>query len=306
MQLFVKSLRFLRNGKFLTRTLTTEQNYAQQVEAVPLSSELFEGPKTDANTAPLITMHGLFGSKQNWRGISKALTSKTDRRIYTVDARNHGDSPHTSSHSSAGMSADVSSFLSTNSLSKACLMGHSMGGRTMMHFALTYPQLTDRLIVVDISPISIPRSFYEMNRIFDAMLNIAVPSNLPMAEGRKLVKEQMKQATDSMETVDFIMLNLRKKPDTGEFVWACNVQTLHDSLPHFGNYESELQNLKPYNGPTTFICGTRSPFMSPDHWPQVLKYFPNAEIHWLDAGHLVHFEQPQKFIQIVADFLNKK
>ncbi|XP_068159464.1 sn-1-specific diacylglycerol lipase ABHD11 isoform X1 [Drosophila tropicalis] len=286
-----------------TRRYASEQE--PNLEPIVMSTDVFDGPKLDVTQPPLITMHGLFGSKQNWRGISKALSQKTNRRIYTVDARNHGDSPHTTVHSSDSMSADVVAFMEARKLEKACLMGHSMGGRTMMYFALKYPQLTDRLIVVDISPIAVPRSTNEMVRIFDAMINMTVSPSVSMSEGRKLVREQIKQATDSNETVDFIMLNLRKDPQTGVFSWACNAQLLRDFLPKFQKYGSKLSGLPPYTGPTTFICGTHSPYMKRDHWPQILELFPNASIHWLETGHLVHFEQPQQFLSIVGDFINQ-
>ncbi|XP_030381674.1 protein ABHD11-like [Scaptodrosophila lebanonensis] len=266
---------------------------------------MFESSNTDAAAVPVIIMHGIFGSKQNWRSICRSLTNKTKRRIYAVDARNHGDSPHTAIHSSEGMSADVLAYMKSIYSQKACLIGHSMGGRTMMYFALTNPQLTERLIAVDISPISIPRTFAGMNKVFTAMLKISVPPNLSLGEGRKLVMNQMKEATAYPDMVDFIMPNLRKKPDTGEFYWACNVHALRDSLPNFEKFKSLISTLPPYSGPTIFICGKNSVFVSDDHWPQILKHFPNAEIQWLDAGHMVHFEQTELFVRAVADFLNK-
>ncbi|SPP78387.1 protein ABHD11 [Drosophila guanche] len=311
--LLSKTLRFLQicrlNGKCPATSRApplwgaTQRLYASS--PIDMSFELFEGQTSDPSQAPLITMHGLFGSKQNWRGISKALVQRTNRKIYTVDARNHGESPHTSSHNSPDMSGDVRRFLETRAHPRACLMGHSMGGRTMMYFAHKYPEMTERLIVVDISPIRVPRTTGEMQRIFDAMVNISLPPELPLSEGRKLAKQQLLAATDSNETVEFIMLNLRKDPQTGAFSWACNAQLLREFLPRFHDYRSHFASLPPYKGPTTFICGTRSPYMKREDWPQILEMFPNAEIHWLDAHHLVHFDQPQQFISIVSEFLNR-
>ncbi|XP_070075268.1 sn-1-specific diacylglycerol lipase ABHD11 isoform X2 [Drosophila takahashii] len=166
------------------------------------------------------------------------------------------------------------------------------------------PELVERLIVVDISPISVPRSTGEMTQIFDAMVSLDLSPTLSMSEGRKIAREKLLKATED-ETVDFIMLNLRKDPKTGVFSWACNARVLRDFLTRFDNYQSNLEKLPPYTGPTTFICGSRSPYMRREQWPQIVEMFPNSEIHWLEAGHLVHFEQPQEFLTLVSEFLNR-
>ncbi|EDV92051.1 protein ABHD11 [Drosophila grimshawi] len=284
--------------------LQQRRHYAEHVPAIAMAHEQFDGPTPDATRQPLITMHGLFGSKQNWRSVSKALAKQTNRRVYTVDLRNHGDSPHTTTHNSFGMTADLLAFTQAKSLSKTSLMGHSMGGRAAMHFALSHPEICERLIVVDVSPVAIPRTVNEMSGIFNAMLDISLPANVAQSKGRQIAKEALLKTVDR-DTVDFILLNLRKKPDTGEFYWACNVEVLLKSLHGFSDYGSHIASLPPFTGPTTFICGTQSTFMDPNDWPQILKFFPNATQHWLETGHLVHLEEPHKFIQIVAEFLNK-
>ncbi|ALC48398.1 CG2059 [Drosophila busckii] len=291
----------LRHGTVIQQQ---QQRQFAQSGAIQMAFDKFEGSNVDTGLTPVITMHGMFGSKQNWRGLSRALTQKTKRSIYAVDARNHGASPHTTVHDTKHMSADILHLMKENSISKTCIMGHSMGGRTAMHFALSYPELTERLIVLDISPVSIPKDFSEMTDIFDAMLNIDVSPDLPLSEGRKQVKEQLSKRIHK-ETVDFIMLNLRKHPETGAFSWACNVELLRNSLTGFGHYESVIKNLKPYKGPTTFICGIRSKYMTPDEWPQVKQFFPNATLHWLYTGHLVHVEAPEEFLGLVTNFLNE-
>ncbi|XP_023175930.1 protein ABHD11 [Drosophila hydei] len=278
------------------------RHYAN-VPAIAMSHEQFDGSAPDASRSPLITMHGLFGSKQNWRSISRALAKQTNRRVYTVDLRNHGDSPHTSTHNSLGMTADLVAFMQAKSISKTCVLGHSMGGRSGMHFTLSNPNLVERLIVVDISPVYMPRTIEDMTAIFKAMQDIDIPPNMSLSQGRQAAKKKLGETVDQ-SSVDFILLNLRKKPSTGEFYWACNVDVLVNSLHGFTHYSDHIADLPPYTGPTTFLCGTHSPYMQPESWPEVQKIFPNASIHWLDTGHLVHLEKPQEFIRIVTDFLN--
>ncbi|KAH8244942.1 hypothetical protein KR032_003077 [Drosophila birchii] len=315
MQRLTKSLRFLPagtrksplqalllgNGKFTSPPSSSNASYSTS-QPVEMSFEVYQG-EGQPTQPPLITLHGLFGSKQNWRGISRALIRKTSRKIYAVDARNHGESPHSNEHTSRAMSEDIRLFLEQQQAPKAACMGHSMGGRSMMYFARKYPELVDRLIVVDISPVSVPRGTEEMKHIFDAMLDLNLSPSLTLSEGRKIARASLLEATED-GTVDFIMLNLRKDPQSGVFSWACNAPVLRDFLTRFDNYRTNIDELPPYTGPTTFICGSHSSYMRlREHWPEILEMFPAAEIHWLDAGHLVHFEQPQEFISIVADFL---
>ncbi|XP_016922994.2 sn-1-specific diacylglycerol lipase ABHD11 [Drosophila suzukii] len=314
MERLTKSLRLLSYsaGKLLSpapwsplgaKVLSRKEYSSEAPEPLELSFDLYTGENPETRP-PLVTYHGLFGSKQNWRGISRALVRKVPRKVYAIDSRNHGESPHSEVHTSRAMSEDVRLFLEQHSHPNAACMGHSMGGRSMMYFARKYPELVERLIVVDISPISVPRSTGEMTAIFDAMVSLDLSPTLPMSEGRKLARNTLLQATED-ETVDFIMLNLRKDPNSGVFSWACNAPVLRNFLTRFDNYQKTLEELPPYTGPTTFICGTRSPYMRREQWPQIVEMFPNSEIHWLEAGHLVHFEQPQEFITLVTEFLNR-
>lgn len=299
---FLSSLLARTAARKLHPTLSFLVQRAYSSEPVDLSFDVYPGESP--TKPPLVILHGLFGSKQNWRGVSRALGSTNPRKIYAIDARNHGDSPHTQVHDSLSMSADVRHFLEQREQPMVACMGHSMGGRTMMHFARENPTMVERLIVADISPIALPRSTKEMKFIFDAMLNLTIPSTLSMSEGRKLVRDRLMDELDT-GTVDFIMLNLRKNSETGEFSWACNAEVLSRFTGRIDEYLSKADELPPYTGPTTFICGSKSPYMKKDHWPQILEIFPNAEIHWLDAGHLVHFERPHEFLSLVTEFLNR-
>ncbi|KAH8281286.1 hypothetical protein KR018_007943 [Drosophila ironensis] len=301
MQLIGNSLRSLLPR---TRTcLLPGRRHLSIPAPVAVSFEKFQGTGA-SSSPPLVILHGLFGSKQNWRGISRALERVLPRTIYTIDARNHGASPHSPEHSSRAMAEDLRLFLEQQGVPRAACLGHSMGGRSMIHFARLFPDLVERLIVVDISPVSVPRSVEEMSQIFDAMINVELPNTLSMSEGRKVARDRLMQATENA-TVDFIMLNLRKDKTTGAFSWACNAPVLRDFVIEFDKSQKYLEELAPYTGPTTFICGSRSPYMKLDHWPQVQQMFPNSELHWLDCGHLVHFEKPQEFIALVTEFLNR-
>ncbi|XP_065365224.1 sn-1-specific diacylglycerol lipase ABHD11 [Calliphora vicina] len=290
---FAKFIRFSKYGRA----------YSYDARPIEMACNIFENKNTDNTKPPLMIMHGLFGSKQNWRAVSRSLESKTNRKIITLDARNHGQSPHTDEHSSMHMAVDVIELMKQMGIPKASVMGHSMGGRTMMFLALKYPEYVSDGIIVDISPISVPRDFFQMEQIFLAMKDIQIPAELSMGDGRKFAEVEIKKVVSQKETVDFILLNLRKID--GKFSWAVNVNALHNNLSQFTNFMDQISGLGPYKGKMMFVCGNKSNFVDPKSWPQIQKIFPNSEIHWLDAGHLVHFDQPSKFIELLVKFLNK-
>ncbi|XP_065883495.1 sn-1-specific diacylglycerol lipase ABHD11-like isoform X2 [Dysidea avara] len=105
---------------------------------------------------PVIILHGILGNKMNWRSIAVRLSNETGRQVYTLDARNHGDSPHTDDMSLELMCSDLVSFLNECDIPQCILIGHSMGGRTAMFTALQFNKLIESLVVVDVSPASAP------------------------------------------------------------------------------------------------------------------------------------------------------
>ena len=125
---------------------------------------------------PLIILHGLYGSSDNWLNIGKALSEY--QTVYILDQRNHGQSPHSNEHSYDRMRDDLQQFMEDHNISKANLMGHSMGGKTALFYALKYPEKINTLIVVDIGPGSYqspeensPRTINHLS-ILDALYNL--------------------------------------------------------------------------------------------------------------------------------------
>src|SRR5690349_14307926 len=103
---------------------------------------------------PLIILHGLFGSSDNWFSLSKVFAEKS--RVFTVDQRNHGQSPHTNDHNYKVLTDDLAEFVQQRNLQSPIILGHSMGGKTAMNFAISHPQQVSKLIVVDIMPKAYP------------------------------------------------------------------------------------------------------------------------------------------------------
>ncbi|XP_037957025.1 protein ABHD11-like isoform X1 [Teleopsis dalmanni] len=292
---------------FSVRLLSTRpskkcvRSFKSDSKPIKMAYILYEGPNTDKTLPPLIVMHGLFGSKQNWRRICRELQPKIKQRIYSVDARNHGQSPHTNEHSSASMAEDVAEFIRQQGYAKVSLMGYCMGGKTLMYFAILHPDLIERSIFVDVSPFSVRRP--EIKSIMLTMKNISISKDLSMPEARKIVNDKLRTVSNS-NIITFISLNLRKRR-TGEFYWLFNIDPIFNSTQQVSEFVEYADKMKPFVKPTIFICGKRSSYMDPKSWPDIQKLFPNSKLYWLDAGHVVHLEQPEEFLKIVTKFLSK-
>lgn len=193
--------------------------------------------------------------------LCKAFAQKTNppRKIFSVDARNHGDSPHTDEHSYQTMSEDIAKFLSDRQIAKASVLGHSMGGRAMMYFALQHPHLVEKLVVVDISPVSpIGTSRTDIPLFLKAMQSIEVPDKYTIHQGRKVADERLSEIISEQSLRDFLITNLAKT-DNG-FRWRINLKTLE------ARFEEGVANFPTnagmrFDGPTLFIGGSKSDYL---------------------------------------------
>lgn len=221
-------------------SVVNSRHFSHKIQPVKLSyDEYLPKDPQSASGAPLLIMHGLFGSRQNWRGISKRLTQVLNpcRRIFSVDGRNHGLSPHASEHTYQHMAEDVKELIRDIGAEKVVLLGHSMGGRCMMYFALEYvsfsikcetqqslkqsdfqPELVESAVIVDISPFSnvhFAGSTEAMTDLLRALQGITIDSSLSPSAARKVVDEEISSIMTEKATRDFILLNLYKDEHSG-------------------------------------------------------------------------------------------
>uniref|UniRef100_A0A8C5LVZ7 sn-1-specific diacylglycerol lipase ABHD11 n=1 Tax=Leptobrachium leishanense TaxID=445787 RepID=A0A8C5LVZ7_9ANUR len=262
---------------------------------VTLSYDVFEGKAAEP---PLLLLHGLFGSKSNFQSIAKALVRKTNRTVLTLDARNHGSSPHTDSITYPAMSTDVRHFLQQLHIPRCVLIGHSMGGKTAMTLALQEPQLVERLVSVDISPTpTTPQTGFP--KYITAMQNVRLEGKMPRSTARRVADEQLSAIVKEEAVRQFILTNLVQEND--HFKWRVNLNAishhLHDLLdfPEFSN---------PYPGPTLFLGGANSPYISSENYPEIERLFPCSNVEYIQgAGHWVHAEQTRDFLSAICSFL---
>ncbi len=243
----------------------------------------------DTNKKPIIILHGFFASTRNWRACAEKLSQH--HCVYVLDARNHGASPHHSVMDYQAMAGDVVRFIAQHNLVKAHIVGHSMGGKTAMWLALNYPECVDRLIVVDIAPISYTHDFTPLIHSLKAL-------PLPLLTNRKQAELLLADAIPELSYRQFLLQNLLLI--NGSYRWRIDLDIFERNADNIVAFPS-TDNLAPFYGSTLFIAGEHSRYISKNS-TQML--FPVA-IHQTvaDAEHWVHVQQPEAFLKMVADFL---
>ncbi|CAL1687806.1 unnamed protein product [Lasius platythorax] len=274
---------------------------------VKLSYASYESVKDNEQNGnveqPIMIMHGLLGSKSNWNTLSKAIHQKTKRKVIVVDARNHGDSPHSSNMSYKDMAEDVIQLLNDLGFERAVLVGHSMGGSAMMYTALNFPQRVEKLAVVDMSPVRTSPSLLQIKKIFDAM-DLAMANGSPtLSKARKIVDQQLEKSIKSSALRQFLISNL-VKVDSGKYKWRVNLPVLEQAfstqIAVFPKIDSKV-----YANPTLFIGGAKSDYIRVEDHDAIKKLFPLAEFHYIDgADHWVHADKPIKFVDLLTNFIN--
>jgi len=240
---------------------------------------------------PLVILHGLFGSSDNWRSIVKVLVNT--RQVITVDLRNHGQSPHSTEQSYPLMVEDLFELLDDLDLDKVDLIGHSVGGKVAMAFSQTYPDRINKLIVVDIAP----RQYQpEHTAIFKALLAL----DLSLYTQRSDLDQALALSLPDKAVRQFLLMNLNNQNQ--QLHWQINLPTLFD------NYQALLAAVCQTGRvevSTCFVRGGRSHYINADDEDLIKRVFPNSSIVTIEqAGHWVHAETPQAFLTITSEFLD--
>ena len=255
---------------------------------------------------PIIILHGLYGCSDNWITIARKLADR--HTIYLVDLRNHGRSPHHPVHSYASMVDDLDELIVSEQIEKPLLVGHSMGGKTAMLYAINNPEKLKGLIVVDIGPAGYasidnpsPMVISHLN-IINAMFSI----DFKHYTNRTDIEIELAKTIKDIETRQFIMKNIQRNSDH-TFSWKLNLEAISKALPEIMGpvkIEKALKNSQLKEFPVVFIKGERSEYISTEQQTQIYNYFPNATIETIaNAGHWVHADQPELFLQKLNEIL---
>ncbi len=242
---------------------------------------------------PLLILHGLFGTLDNWQTLAKRLAENFN--IFLVDLRNHGRSPHADEHDYDVMADDVLELIEDLQIPTPAIMGHSMGGKVAMKFALKYPTRLTKLIVVDIAPKAYPPHHDE---ILDALQSV----NLETATSRKEIEDQLAQKIEDQEVRLFLLKNVYRK-ENNTYGWRMNLDALQKN---YDNISAAITADVPFKKDTLFIKGGRSRYILPeDLYTSIEHLFTQVEIETIPgAGHWVHAEAPDQMYDLVTRFLS--
>ena len=238
---------------------------------------------------PLILLHGLFGSGDNWGTVAKHFSQHY--QVICVDLRNHGRSAHSASQSYANMADDLLELCDALSLERIHLLGHSLGGKVAMQFATHHPHRVEKLIVVDMAM----RAYADAHtHLINAMLAIDLSTLQSRQEVDKILSNSIPQAM----VRQFLLMNLMKSDSS--LAWRINLAALKTNYP---NLQQAVCENAHYEKPCLFIRGEHSDYVQDADTEQIKTNFINAQFSSLPTGHWVHAEQPQAFIEVVGDFL---
>ncbi len=250
---------------------------------------------------PLVIVHGLYGASDNWVSIAKVLA--TDFEVFLIDQRNHGRSPHSVEHNYKLMVQDLYQFLENQGIEKAVLIGHSMGGKTVMHFAKKYPEKVDTLIVLDIAPKSYVSLSKKASIHHYLILNAMRSIDFSQVKSRKDIDNQLIENIEDERIRMFLLKNIQRDAQN-KFSWRLNVEALYNHIDEIMN--GELSAEEPITGfPVLFVRGADSNYILDKDFEKIKELFPYAELKTIkNAGHWLHAEQPEELLRIIKEFLN--
>jgi pimeloyl-ACP methyl ester carboxylesterase len=237
-----------------------------------------------------VILHGLFGSSDNWLTQAKLFSSKY--QVITADLRNHGQSPHDTAFDYQSMVDDLEAFFREQNLTNPILLGHSMGGKAAMNFALQHPEMLEKLIVVDIAPRAYDLEHYA---IADGLAAIPIQE----LTSRNQADEILSAHVPEPDVRQFLLKNLQRKSEGG-FSWKINLPVIREKLSNIG---VDLLTEKTFDKPTLFIRGARSNYIRDTDWERIHDVFPLAKLETMNTGHWVQAEKPQEFVDVVMKWL---
>jgi pimeloyl-ACP methyl ester carboxylesterase len=239
--------------------------------------------------APLIILHGLFGSSDNWYSLAKTFAAHYT--VYLVDQRNHGQSPHSDEFNYKLLTEDLEEFVRDHDLKDPIILGHSMGGKTAMNFAVKNPALLSKLIVVDIVP-----KYYKVHH--DVLIRGMKAIPLDSIQSRNDAEKILTEFEPDMSVRQFLLKNLSR--DESGFHWKINLPAIDTHLDEIG---AGMQYTGQFDKPSLFIKGAQSRYYKPGDEEDIQKIFTHAEFVTLDTGHWVQAEKPVEFADTVLNFL---
>lgn len=245
---------------------------------------------------PLLILHGLYGASENWLSVAKALSD--NMHVILPDNRNHGHSAKSESHSYVNMCEDIKELLEDLNIKKCNIVAHSMGGKTAMLLAFMYPELIEKLIIIDIAPKNYNSPDYSTHldehlKILNIMSEISTDNIKSYSE---LSKNLDKYSLNKNEK-QLIAKNIKKDKDK-TFKWKLNIDAIRNNLENILDFPISNNNI--FNGESHFIKGEESEYIQREDIKDIIKHFPKAKLHIIEkCGHSPHRDKTQELINIL-------
>ncbi len=241
---------------------------------------------------PLIIIHGFMGMGDNWKTLGAQYVA-AGFQVHALDMRNHGKSFHSDEFTYEAMVRDVVEYINANNLGRVDLIGHSMGGKIGMFFAVLHPELLNRLVVADIAP----RYYRPHHQAELGALNAVDFSNKP---SRHEVEAILSDHLNDPGTVQFLAKNLYWK-EPGQLDFRFNLKVFNEQTDNIGQ---ALPEGSVFTGPTLFLKGENSKYIQEKDMADIAAHFPDYEIKTIsNSGHWVHAENPKEFLEYTLEFL---
>ena len=239
---------------------------------------------------PLIILHGLLGTSDNWITLGKRYAEHF--KVYILDLRNHGQSFHDDEFNYPVMAQDLLDFMNSHDIDQANIIGHSMGGKVAMTFAAEHPSRVDRLIIADIGPQAYPPHH---ETIFKGLFSL----DLAKLESRKEADEKLSEHIPDFGVRQFLLKNLARNADS--FEWKMNLEIIAKEIDRIGMGLSQNAS---YDGSTLFVRGGKSDYVKDSDMNLIHSIFKNCELKTIEGvGHWLHAEKPDAFYDLTLDYL---
>jgi len=250
----------------------------------------FNGDGEDA----LVILHGLLGSSANWRSLAKRFGQH--RAVYSLDLRNHGQSPWSETMDYGIMADDVLEFIDHLDYRRIVLLGHSMGGKVAMHLAMRDTRRLDGVIIADIAPV---RYAHDFDHLIEPMLALDISTINSRGQADLKLSEFVPEA----HIRAFLLHNLDYDKASDRWNWRPNLQVLLDNMDNISNFDVPLPGVN--TRPALFVSGSQSNYVRPEHEQAIRFHFPQASFEKIEhAGHWLHAEQPRAFLHACEGFLS--
>lgn len=248
--------------------------------------------KIVGNGKPLCILHGFLGMSDNWKTLGTAY-AENGFNVHLIDQRNHGKSFHSVDFNYDILANDLKAYLNFHKITKTSIIGHSMGGKTAMQFACSFPEMTDKLLVADIAPKFYPPHHHD---IITALNSI----DLAGKTSRNEVDEELKRYLNNIGVRQFLLKNLYWNKDK-KLAFRFNLHVLSNKMEEVGDNISSTDH---FSGPSLFLRGSKSEYVIESDTATIHKHFPSATVDTVsNAGHWLHAENPEEFLKKSLDFL---